>query len=362
MKIAQITNHFWPCIGGIEQVVETLSKELIKKHEVTIICLNKCAKQNACISIKENYQGLAIRRLTFINLKNYFPAFGILSEIKPYDLLHIHGLSFFSDFLLFTRFIHKKPIILNTHGGIFHTNPKKWHKRIYFFGLQKFLLKKASLIIADSENDFKIFSQIVPESKIKIIPNPVDIEKFQTRKQEKQPNTFLFVGRFSKNKRIDLLIQTFAEMQKQIKNAQLWIVGKDFDGIKTSLVQQIRKFNLGTSVQILENINDSQLVEIYTKAEFFMSASEYEGFGVSVIEGMAAGCIPILNKISAFEDILENGKNGLLVDFTQKNSSQVIAEFTKQNHAQFKVKERSADYSIQKEIKKLNEIYAQAVL
>ena len=327
MKIVHVTNHFWPCIGGIETAVENLAKEQLKKHEVTIICLNKCAKGKTTLAKKEIYHGIEIHRFSFINLKYYLIAFGVLKEIKKYDVVHIHGLGFLSDFILATKFFHKKPIIVNTHGGIFHTNPNQWIKKLYFFGLESILLSNADWTIADSKNDLKLFSKIISPQKIKVIPNAIDLEKFRRKKTNKQSNTFLFVGRFSKNKRIDKLIELFKSLLKEIPNAQLWIVGRDFDGIQNNLKNQVRTLNLEKAITFFENIEKNELIQMYARADYFISASEYEAFGVSAIEAMAANCIPILSKIDSFEEFVETKKSGLSIDFKESEIASAIINY-----------------------------------
>lgn len=319
MKILQVMNHFWPCVGGMEEVAKAVSENLLKEEiEVRILCLNKCSKGKQKLKAKHNWKNIAIERIPFIDLKFYKIAPSILFKLNDADIVHIHGIGFFSDFLLLTKFLHRKKIVLHTHGGIFHTSKKSISKKIYFYVWQRLLLRFADKIIAVSKQDAELFSKIACRKKIVLIENGINLQEFKTSK--KIPNTFLFVGRISGNKRIDLLLKAFAGIVQKIPNARLSIVGPDWENLQKELEELLKNLKIEKNVLFFGELERTQILGQYSVVEFFVSASEYEGFGITALEACASECIPLLNRIQAFENILGRG-NKLLIDYSDANEA-----------------------------------------
>ncbi len=316
MKVLHVSNGFWPCVGGIERV-SLDSCIALKKIGVntSALAFNGCHDSKKIFPSTEKIHGIEIERVPVIRFP-YYP-FSVFSpnRFKKFDVIHVHGIGFFSDFFIFTKFLHKKPVVVNTHGGFFHTKNISFLKKIYFNFFQKFLLKKADLILADSDNDFNIFSKIVPKNKIKLFFNGVNVEKFLKLGKKKAKSQFVFVGRLSKNKRIDLLLDSMHQLSQFEKNFKLFIVGKDFDFILPELKQKVKQLKLEKNVNFLERVSDEKLLKLFSDSQFFISSSEYEGFGVAVIEAMAASCVPVLSPIQNFKVFVQNNKNGFIVNF-----------------------------------------------
>src|SRR3989344_3573554 len=164
MKVLHVTNHFHPCIGGVETFVKDLCLNLGKNGiYCEVLCLDKCPNAGQELPHKGDFGGIKVTRTAFFDFKYYKPSpsvFKMLSMAKNFDAIHVHGLGFFSDFFLATKFMHKKPVVVSTHGGIWHTKMAMPLKNIYFGFLQRFFfLSRAEAIIADSNNDFEIFSK-----------------------------------------------------------------------------------------------------------------------------------------------------------------------------------------------------------
>ena len=313
MKILHITHHFHPCIGGIESAVEGLCRGLIERgHQSDVACLDTCSRGGKKLPAFEEYKKIKIFRLPYLDLKIYKIAPGILNLVKDYDIVHVHGVNFFSDFLGVAKPLHKKPLVLNTHGGFFHTKQIMWLKRLYLLW-NVLPLRFFEKVIADSRSDETIFSKI--SSNIEHIPNGIPSDVFQVSRSPK-PYTLLYVGRISKNKRIDLLIETLTELLMVYPEIKLKVVGEDWEGMRKELETLVEENGVGESVEFLGKVSREELLDNLSQAAFFVSASGYEGFGISVLEAMAAGCPCIVSDIPAFREFIEDGKNGFIVDFS----------------------------------------------
>ncbi|MDD5148091.1 MAG: glycosyltransferase family 4 protein [Candidatus ainarchaeum sp.] len=319
MRIVHVFHHFAPCKGGVETVILQLSKQLQPRHSCRVVCLNKCPKGRETLGKKETIEGIEVTRIPFLNLGFYKFAPCIGKELKNTDVLHVHGVNFFSDFLAVTSFLHRKPMILSTHGGIFHTNKKSLFKKAYFFGWNRLALKAFKKIVCVSKNDFELFSKMVKKEKLALIENGIDFEKF-SGKNGKRRNSFVFVGRLSRNKRIDNLIGCFAVLGKK-QDFELHIVGPDFDNLVESMKKKAEEAGIGKNVFFHGEVPEKRLVELMQSAEFFVSASEYEGFGLTALEAMAAGCIPVLNNIDSFRNFVKNAENGFIAEFEKNNEA-----------------------------------------
>lgn len=335
IKVLHVCPHFLPCTGGIEKVVLDLCMNLKKKEVHSgVLCLNKCAYSSKLLPEKEKINGIDIHRVSFKDLKYYKYAPFDLELLKKFDIIHVHGIGFFADFLAKTKQTHKKPLILSTHGGIFHTKKLGFIKKIYFNLIAKNSLKKFSKVIAISKNDFELFSRIVPEEKLILMENGVEVEKFAKTKPDFKNKNLLFIGRLSKNKRIDNLIKIMRFLPKKQK---LFIIGEDWEHIRGELEKLSKQLGIEKQVVFCGRLSEKDLLEKMEKCLFFASASEYEGFGISAIEAMAAGLIPILNNIPSFNSFVENEKNGFIIDFSNiENAQKKINEICKAKNIELK--------------------------
>ena len=368
MKIVHFFHHFLPCTGGIEKVILEYCRGA-KKNGFTakVVCLNKCYNSKKILPEKETIEGIEVERLPFIDLKYYKIAFGVTRKIGDADIIHLHGLNFFSDCVLLLKPFHKKNIVLTTYGGVFHTKSLSAIKNLYFFIWSKWLLKRAERIIAISENDFQLFSKIVPREKLVLMEIGADVEAFSKISKKTKGNTFLCLGRLAKNKGLEELLNVFRMVVEKNNNARLLIAGKDFDGTEKRLLEMIKQNTLEKNIFLLGEISNEQVKKLLAETEFFVSASKYESFGISAVEAMASGLIPLLSPLPTFKNFVEQEKSGFIIDFSDvEKSGKKILEIMNLNVKRKKeisenAKKQAMKYSWGNRVQELVKLYEKII-
>jgi len=177
MKIGHISHVYLPNIGGIENYVYRLSSFLQSRNETVIIYTTDLASD----SCHQKEANAVYCRTTFSIMRNPFSLEFIKILIKSEeDIYHIHGYEFFTS-LLAVILLKNKPKILTQHGvEIDHHNLKLYVLNRLYHPFASYILKNVDTIIVLGENDRKILSNSfnISLTKIKIIPNGIEIDKF----------------------------------------------------------------------------------------------------------------------------------------------------------------------------------------
>ena len=156
------------------------------------------------------------------------------------------------------------------------------------------------------------------DKKIKVVHHGIDLNKFSElntidlREQlGLSENDFIigFVGRLSIQKGIKYMLDAFRMVAEKLKSVHLAIAGTgELEGMVKDF---IAKFNLEKRIHLLGFRNDiPELMKIF---DIFLLPSLWEGFGIVLIEAMASGKPIVATNASSIPEIVENGRNGILV-------------------------------------------------
>ena len=327
MNVLHVVRQFSPSVGGIESAVMALCGRLRRRgHACEIVTLGRLWDHAHPLASTDIVEGLRVHRIPFVGGRRYFLAPGILKFASGHTIIHVHAIDFFLDFLAATRWRHRTPFVVSTHGGFFHTGWALAAKRVYFHTVTRLALTQAAKVICDSAQDDRLFAPVVPARKRVTIANGVEDVFFQVRKSV-DPGLLVMVGRVAGHKGIDRAILLLPRIRRAIPDARLVIVGPDAEGLRASLEGLARERGVAAGVTFAGAVEGAALTEYLARAHLVLAPSAYEGFGIAVIEAMASGSLVIANDIEAHRELIRTDVNGLLVDFSdEERAAEVVVQ------------------------------------
>jgi alpha-1,3-mannosyltransferase len=317
IKVLQVTRQFFPTVGGIQNMVLHLCQHLTSQgYKCDVLTLNRRFDTGEKLPAFERFEWGEIHRIPFIGSRRYPIAPRVLSYLSNYDVVHVHAIDFFVDYLALMSSFHRKPLVVSTHGAFFHTHWARKLKHIYFHTVTRLALRRFARVICDSLQDRRLFQEIVPVSKLQVIPNGIEFKRLVGLNRNPKPGKIISVGRIQKNKRIDRLLRVFAVVNQRLPYTTLKIIGVDWEGLLTELEDLTKELDIGGQVKFLGMVDDESLTRHLCDAQIWVSASEYESFGIALLEAMAVGVLPVVQSLDAFREFIVDGKNGFLTDFS----------------------------------------------
>jgi len=338
MKIALVCPASLPAtqFGGIVFLAVDLAREISEMgHNVTIYTTdldfsNGPNKFNKKLPRIEKFEKFLINRThTWFSLKLFFVNTSMSKEIendKP-DIIHTIGLRSFQSIIAWR--VSKKlniPLVVSDQGGL-TTHPFLAESGFFLktlYKIQDFFIKKiindASVISVANEYEQKIFSSLNKKSRIEIIRNGVNLKKLVSKHNFKEKyqinsNFILFVGRFSKSKGIETLINAFSIVKNELKitDIHLVIMGVDF-GYQAEMEKLIKKLNLSEEIKVIKNPPRDDVISAYGESEFLVLPSQWELSPLVPLESFAFKKPVISTNSHGIPYTIQNNKNGILVE------------------------------------------------
>jgi len=317
MKICMLIEAWKPIWAGGQIHVLELCKHLIKKHKVSIdlYVMNLDGKRKESLFNNK----LNIIRVGEKTTFNTFSRLKWMSEVvklaskKKYDIIHAHANLPGIPGKQLSRKL-KVPVIYTVHGSgvqamryMYGSGPKAavFAKMEHYLHTQ---LKYDKIISVDS----KFAQQRNVNKNIAIIPNGVDIKKFDSVKTSKSKKfKILYVGRLHPQKGLKYLIKALGNIKSKLKDVEVHIVGMgDQEGYLKDLV---RKEGVAKYIKFRGKILDKKLIKEYKSSYLFVLPSLYEGQPLTLLEAWAAKLPVLVTNVGGNSDFVVNGKNGVII-------------------------------------------------
>ena len=177
-------------------------------------------------------------------------------------------------------------------------------------------LNKMTVAISPAVEEHLIRVEGYDPGKVTVILNAVDPRLFAPIADERQPSVkgdhvIVSVGHLHHQKGHDVLIRGMTEITREIPEAKLLIIG---DGPqKAALKRLVQELQLSNRVDLLGSMPPAEVIQTLKGAHVFALASNWEGFGIAVIEAMASGKPVVATDVEGLRDVVKEGSTGFLV-------------------------------------------------
>ncbi|MHB8351330.1 MAG: glycosyltransferase family 4 protein [Thermoplasmata archaeon] len=337
MRITEVSTRFPPGPGGVERHVDQVARRLAERgHSVSVLTSHLYREypwQELAYGVprEETRGGVRIRRLPVVSLAGglHYPFFRGLSrafrEEHP-DLIHTHTYGT-HQVTLAARWRRRggPPVILTAHfhpiwsieGGWFRHRLRGFYDR----RVSGRVLRGVDRVIVQTREEERLLRQLrVPLPPIEIIPPgrtplpapPADPDEF--RKSLGLPGPFvLFVGRLASNKGLLELVEAFRPLAAHDRSVTLVLIGED-GGMRAALEDRIRRRSLEGRVRLTGFLSDeAMLAAAFREARIVLLPSQYEAFGLVLLEALAQGTCVIASRVGGIPEVLDGGAAGRLV-------------------------------------------------
>jgi glycosyltransferase involved in cell wall biosynthesis len=296
-------------------------------------------------------------------LKFVGPLKKAIAQFKP-DIVHAH---YATSYGLIGALSGFHPFIISAWGTDVMKFPQKnfLNKTIL-----KYNLRKADAICATS-NTIKQYLKPVTNKQVHVIPFGVDIREF--RKKEVTPffdhSTFV-IGSIKPLEELyntDVLIKAFAMLKLKHPEQKLKLLiigeGSQMDDLK----KQTAELNIQNDVMFTGRIAFSEVSNYFNMLDVLVNISDYESFGVSVIEAMACEKPVVATNTGGLKEIIENSSFGSLVEVGNvEETSSEIEKYLLDGSLKQKVGKAAREKVIQKynwdnNIQQMIDVYSQLI-
>jgi len=358
MKILQILPEL--NVGGVETGTLDLSKHLVRLgHKSVVVSAGGTL-------VKELEAGGAKHYVLGVNKKSIISMFKLIPKlveiIKQEEIDIVHARSRVPAWVAYFACRRSRAIFVTTCHGYY-----KKHFFSVVMGWAKRVIVLSNVIARHMIEDFS-----VPHERIKLVPRSVDLEKFKyldPKTKRKEDFNVGIIGRITPLKGHLHFIKAMARISRLVPRLKIWIVGDapaSKEAYKEELQILVRRLGLWHCTEFLGTQRDVPGILEHLDL-VVLATTTHEAFGRVVVEAQAAGVPVVATKVGGVIDIIEDGKNGLLVPPADSRSmAEAIMRIFKDTqfarelaqNAYAKVKEK---YSVELMVKNTLDIYREVL-
>jgi len=335
LRILLITPWFHPAhgFGGTVQRLEKTSKYLSEwGHRIVVLTTDAVTTgvfDRALPRIEVINNTTIYRFHGFASIRQFFLTPSMLRTAMKIatssDIIHACGMrNFQTDVSLLTSLARRRPLVIQGFASVpIHQEPDSIREPILKLAHNGFTAK-AEFRLADSyiaaskfERDAFIEAGVSPD-KIELIPSGADLEEFEWGGSRGEkisvdgPQTILFVGRINIIKGLEVLLRAFKEVSASFSGVRLVVAGVD-QGYGHTLQALMAELEIDNLVTWVRNPKRGDIAKLMHSCEMLVLPSYVESNPIVIHEAGACAKPVIASRVGGIPEVIEDGKNGLLV-------------------------------------------------
>lgn len=324
MKIALVSHVYLPNIGGVENYVFRLFRDLTINGENVYVLTSDIGVRNKIDANKSNKKVKYFRAMPII-FRNPI-TMGLVFHLwnNEYDVIHAHSIHSFPT--LISLILRKNSKFIITAHGVAPDNSNLLVNFVWklYIPIAKYLCAHSdNLIVLGKREKEKLIKLLnVDPEKIEVIPNGIDIAEIPDDKIIRNfVNKFgldrfkiiLYAGRISPIKNLELLLNAFSIINKTVKNTKLLLVGPIDERYRDALSKLANDLFIGNDIVFTGEVSQQELFASYMISYFFVSLGTWEGLPTTMLEAMFFAKPCIMFDSGGIEDIIRDGETGFLI-------------------------------------------------
>jgi sugar transferase (PEP-CTERM/EpsH1 system associated) len=300
-------------IGGMEQVVSSLIQHLDQTRYTSVVA---CVEGLGPLALELQSKGIRVIKVSpMVPMVSFFFPSQLVQVIKGVnpDAVHVHS-GCWHKAALAARLSGVKNIIYTEHGRIFPDS-----RAVVFLDWLYSPLTRHVVAVSDNLADYMCSAVGIAKSKISVIMNGIDVERFRSARVRRVAGEGLRVGiiaRLAPVKDIATLVRAVAIVQRRHPNLLLVIVGDGPE--RNSLESLVQDLGL-TSVVTFQGFR-RDIPAVLEEIDIFTLSSLSEGTSITLLEAMASGKPVVVTDVGGNRAVVEQGVNGLLVPAAEPES------------------------------------------
>ena len=334
MRIVFVSYHYSPDIHS--------PQEWVNRIQFYVGWLQCLAKEHTVIRVDQiNYEGNFTHngvQYFCVNAgkkKNYFPQKlnRFVKTLNP-DIVVVSSFLFPLQVIQLRACLGKSvKIILQHHAEKPFTGIKKYAQRMAACKVDAFLFTARTIGIDWVKKGNLDTEKKVHESmEVSSVFYPVNSFIAKEKTNVTGSPVFLWVGRLNQNKDPLTVVNAFLKFTGLNPLARLYMIYHTDELLRN--IKNLLPID-NSPVILVGKIEHSELLYWFNSADYFISASHYEGSGTALCEAMSCGCIPVVTDIPSFKKITEDGQYGYL--FEPGNANSLYEALIKTDHTNSKL-------------------------